>query len=323
MRYSRIVVFCWLALAPQLSAEGSRPYKGPIIDVHLHTLPLTSSVPQEFTPGGVRPVAGNGADLLRATLAEMRRYNVVRGYVMPGTLTANFGAERAWAAQSGGLLIPGLNIVGTDENGSPPVWGDPMSLRKAVRDYRYGLLGELVLQYLGIRATDPRLAPYWALAEELDIPIGIHMGMSFPGIAYDPAARGFRSWLGNPQTLEDVLADHPKLRVYLMHAGLPFLSETIAVMHLYPQVYVDLAAIDWLWPSEHFNDYLQTLMKAGLGERIMFGSDQMIWPEGIGLAIARINDAPFLTWEQKRDIFYANAVRFFRESPEPGPSPSR
>jgi uncharacterized protein len=44
----------------------------------------------------------------------------------------------------------------------------------------------------------------------------------------------------------------------------------------------------------------------------MFGSDQMVWPEAIGMAIEGIQSANFLTEEQKRDIFYNNAVRFFR-----------
>ena len=44
----------------------------------------------------------------------------------------------------------------------------------------------------------------------------------------------------------------------------------------------------------------------------MFGSDQMIWPEGIGMAIEGIESATFLTAEQKRDIFFGNAVRFLR-----------
>ncbi|HKY29834.1 MAG TPA: hypothetical protein VJM12_17975 [Pyrinomonadaceae bacterium] len=44
----------------------------------------------------------------------------------------------------------------------------------------------------------------------------------------------------------------------------------------------------------------------------MFGSDQMIWPEGIGMAIEGVESAKFLTYAQKRDIFYNNAVRFFR-----------
>jgi len=44
----------------------------------------------------------------------------------------------------------------------------------------------------------------------------------------------------------------------------------------------------------------------------MFGSDQMWWPETIGMAIKAIESAEFLTAEQKRDIFYNNAVRFLR-----------
>ena len=51
-------------------------------------------------------------------------------------------------------------------------------------------------------------------------------------------------------------------------------------------------------------------MRAGFGKRLMFGSDQMIWPEGIGMAIEGIESAKFLTEEQKRDMFYNNAVRF-------------
>jgi len=46
----------------------------------------------------------------------------------------------------------------------------------------------------------------------------------------------------------------------------------------------------------------------------MFGSDQMVWPEAIERAIAVINDAPFLSAAQKRDIFYNNAARFLRLS---------
>jgi predicted TIM-barrel fold metal-dependent hydrolase len=53
-------------------------------------------------------------------------------------------------------------------------------------------------------------------------------------------------------------------------------------------------------------------MREGFGKRLMFGSDQMIWPEGIGMAIEGIESAEFLTGEQKRDIFYSNAVRFLR-----------
>jgi hypothetical protein len=46
----------------------------------------------------------------------------------------------------------------------------------------------------------------------------------------------------------------------------------------------------------------------------MFGSDQMVWPELIERSIEIIERAPFLSEEQKRDIFYNNAARFLRLS---------
>jgi predicted TIM-barrel fold metal-dependent hydrolase len=47
----------------------------------------------------------------------------------------------------------------------------------------------------------------------------------------------------------------------------------------------------------------------------MFGSDQVVWPEAIGMAIAGIESADFVTEEQKRDIFCRNAARFLRLEP--------
>ena len=46
--------------------------------------------------------------------------------------------------------------------------------------------------------------------------------------------------------------------------------------------------------------------------RIMFGSDAMTWPDAIGYSIRVIKEAPFLNEDQKRDILYNNAKRFFR-----------
>lgn len=36
----------------------------------------------------------------------------------------------------------------------------------------------------GLAPADPSLEPYFALAEELDIPVGIHMGLAPPGVSY-------------------------------------------------------------------------------------------------------------------------------------------
>ena len=66
------------------------------------------------------------------------------------------------------------------------------------------------------------------------------------------------------------------------------------------------------FPRAEFYRYLRTLVEAGFGKRIMFGSDQMIWPQTIEIDIERIESAPFLSEQQKRDILYNNAARFFR-----------
>ncbi len=83
-------------------------------------------------------------------------------------------------------------------------------------------------------------------------------------------------------------------------------------MFAHPRVYVDVAVIDFAWPRAEFHSYLKRLVNAGMGKRIMFGSDQMVWPEAVDVAIEAIEQAEFLSAEQKRDIFYNNAARFLR-----------
>ena len=158
----------------------------------------------------------------------------------------------------------------------------------------------------GQAPNDPALAPYFALAEEFDVPVLIHTG----GIG--PPVPGFRSAAGRPLLLEDVLARHRKLRVFVENSGYPYLDEMIALMYMYPQVYVDVSTITWIIPRSMFHRHLSGLMEAGLGTRIMFGSDQMNWPEAIDDAVEAVQSAPMLTAAQKRDILYNNAARFLR-----------
>ncbi|MHC1744893.1 MAG: amidohydrolase family protein [Syntrophobacteraceae bacterium] len=167
-------------------------------------------------------------------------------------------------------------------------------------------MGELTGQYYGLSPNDAALEPYFQLAEGADVPVLIHtLGIGGP-------IPTFRSHRGNPLLLEEVLVNHPKLRIWVENAGYPFLQEIIALMYQYPQVYADLSTITWIIPREAFHDYLRSLIRAGLGKRLMFGSDQMIWPETMAMAIEGIESADFLSEEQKRDIFFNNAVRFLR-----------
>jgi uncharacterized protein len=87
-------------------------------------------------------------------------------------------------------------------------------------------------------------------------------------------------------------------------------------MQLYPQVYADLSgfAFNPGIPRAEFYGYLEALLRAGLGKRLMFGSGLTPeeWPREIRTAIALINEVPFLTSEQRDDFFGNNAAMFLR-----------
>ena len=295
-------------LAVSACALAQTPSREPIIDVHLHAYPPDEAIPDIANPAnGKKPGVKTGEEHRQAVLAEMKRLNIVKGVVSGGSGDRLAAAIR-WREAAPDRIIAGAGIRGSEDTPLPPL----DVLRKAFQDGRLGVLGEVTAEYAGATLSDPRYEPYLALAEELDIPVALHTGTGPPGISYDDCCRGFRVALGNPILIEDALNRHPKLRVSLMHAGWPFLQETIAILFEYPQVYADVGAADWLLPRAEFHAYLGALMRAGFGKKIMFGSDQMYWPEGLGLAVEGIESAPFLSPAEKRDIFYNNAVRFLK-----------
>ena len=317
-----------LLLSGPLHAQQPPP---PIIDMHLHAMPLAAfsgmggpppiphCVPMTDYPvpesGRRWPEIFRSRDLpcratwsprtdeevMRQTLAIMERRNVVG--VTSGPLVARY--EEAAADR----VIPSLSFGG----GPNPPTVD--SVRRAIEDGGFTVLGEVAVQYGGMTPDDPSLAPYWALAEELDIPVGIHIGTGPVGAPYLPFKR-YRARLHSPLVLEEVLVRHPGLRVYIMHAGWPMLDDLLAVLWTHPHVYVDLGVIDWALPRAEFHRYLRRIVEAGFGKRVLFGSDQMIWPETLEMAIENVESADFLTAEQKRDIFFDNAARFLRLSPQ-------
>jgi predicted TIM-barrel fold metal-dependent hydrolase len=297
------LALCLALGADAASAQSStvRRYAGPIIDVHVH-----GDIPRVARPN---PVTGSAParsvdELIAGITRECVRHRVVRA-VVSGSL-ANL---HSWKEADSRRFVAAPMILRAS---AQPL--DIASLRAAVRDG--AIVGEITAQYAGLAPDDPVLAPYWKLAEELDVPAMIHLGTSFPRTANN-GMPGFRVRLGNPLLLEDTLVAHPKLRLWVAHGGLPFEQEMFALLAQYPEVYIDLSVINWIGGVEgraQFHAFLESAIRRGYSKRIMFGSDAMAWPDVIGLAIDGVDSAPFLTDEQKADIFYNNAVRFFRWS---------
>jgi hypothetical protein len=328
MRVVVAAAACALLLIP-LAAQQREP----IIDVHMHALaadaqgppPLGMCTPfpqfpawdpatpygdqfigQLKTPACADPIWSPTTDdeLMNQTLAVAERRNVI------GVLSGPAGRVAAWVKANPCRFIRGLSFQLNDKDTPSPAALRTMHARGELQ-----VLGELTNQYAGILPNDPRMEPYWALAAELDIPVGIHIGTGPPGVIYLGAA-GYRAQMHSALTIEDVLVKRPKLRVYIMHAGYPMIDDLLAVLYTHPQVYVDVGVIVYTQPRPAFYRYLQAIVDAGFISRVMFGSDQMVWPAAIERAITVIEEAPFLTTQQKRDIFYNNAARFLRLSKE-------
>lgn len=328
--------FLFALLIGPLPAAAQPPL--PIIDMHLHARhadyagpnppPMCTPFPMmprwdPSQPGDAgltfnamppceHPIfpATSDKQVLEETIAVMKRRNII------GMVSGEPELMATWKAAAPERIIVGLDLrIGADGAQSHVAVRAPKDVRDLYAKGAFQVLGEVMAQYEGVPADDPRLEPYWALAEELGIPVGIHLGPGGPGDPYF-GSPGYRARNSSALRMEEVLVRHPKLRVYLMHAGYPLLEDLRALLFAHPQVYVDLASIIYTEPRAVFYRYLQGIVEAGYGDRVMFGSDQMIWPGVIEPSIKVIEDAPFLSEAQKRDILYNNAARFLRLSEE-------
>ena len=299
---------CCLAVVFGLVAPAGGAGQGRrIIDVHVHAQELWVPPGSLAEDAGIPRATGlrapaSGAEVQAATLAAFDELGIELAIV---------SGERAelYRAQAPDRILASPMLTGTDV----PV----DSVRSWFSSDRFQALAEFAPQYSGLTPDAPELEPYFALAEEFDVPVGIHMGPGPPGAAYN-GSPAFRMADANPMALEPVLVAHPALRVFVMHAGWPFLDEMVGLLYGYPQLYVDIGVINWILPRPEFHQYLRRLVDAGFGDRIMFGSDQMVWPGAIAQAIEAVESADFLTESQKDDIFFNNAARFLRLSDASG-----
>ncbi len=231
------------------------------------------------------------------TLDRMETYHVVKAMV-------SGSAAGAWYDGDPGRFLVG-SMIDTRRS-------DVDSLREQHAAGRLHAIGEMGPYYEGLRADDPAVAPFFDLANELGIPAAYHL---FPGggpgsVYAGGMMAGIRAANANPIQIEDVLLARPGMKLYVMHAGWPYLEDMKALMYAHPQLYVGIGGINWLVPTAEFHAFLKGLIDAGYGRRILFGTDQMGWPAAIDDAFRAVDSASFLTDEQKADIFYHNAARF-------------
>jgi uncharacterized protein len=333
-RLATACLACLTAAAPA-AAQNDQGRRPPVIDIHVHTFGgMPGGTPMcPWPPGFVAsdpkgPEATNGwakqdcalplqpsaspDEYMKAVLAEWERLNVT------AVVMGDPASVRRWKAAAPGRVIMGTSFMNSPTAGQyDPVDG----LRREFTSGGFQVMGEIGLQYQGVSPSDMSVDRYFALAEELDIPVGIHMGTGGSGRA-NVAMPKFRGSMGDPLLLEDLLARHPKLRLWIMHAGYPMIDNLLTLLQANSHVHVDVAGLIWSYPRLEVDRYIQRIVEAGFGDRVLFGTDQLVWPKLMETSIEVIDRASYLTPQQKRDILYNNAARFLRLPADSAPRPA-
>lgn len=304
MKHSTYILACCLLI----SCNTTEYYDGPIIDVHMHSFSHDRyGTPTPSNPiTGVTPNTKSNQEVIEFTMKEMERLNIQMALI-----SGPLKNVKEWKAKGLDKFVGGLYYH--PRNPLP-------ELHKVKDEYEsgtIGIFGELGLAYGGLTPNDSIVQQYFKFAEANEIPVGIHMALGEPNLSISWAPK-FRVEHINPLIIEDLVIKFPKLKIYLMHAGWPFLEDTKAIMCMFDNVYADLSLINWLIPEAEFQDYVRGLtnmdgIECDLTKRLMYGSDQMVWQDAIELSIKNIQKIPFLNKDQKADIFYNNAKRFLNK----------
>jgi uncharacterized protein len=161
----------------------------PVIDVHVHAMdesfpgggpmcpneakflasdPKTKEAPfgwdvEECTP---KLYPAEKGEYLRDMVGEMKRLNVT------AVVFGDPKSVQKWKDAAGDRVIPGTSF---NEGMQPGARVSLEELRKHFTTDGFKVMGEIGLQYEGLSPSDPSVDKYFALAEELDIPVAIHI----------------------------------------------------------------------------------------------------------------------------------------------------
>ncbi|MGA7877029.1 MAG: amidohydrolase family protein [Desulfoferrobacter sp.] len=173
-------------------------------------------------------------------------------------------------------------------------------LERLVHDFGFRGL-KLYPTYQYYYPNEPMIYPLYARAQELGIPISLHIGSSI--------FKGARLKYGDPIFLDDVAVDFPGLVLLQCHSGRPFwYQKSFSLARLHKNIYMEISGL----PPKKLLDYFPELER--IAHKVIYGSD---WPgiptikENIE-AIRRLR----LSDDSKRKILGENAARLLHITDE-------
>jgi uncharacterized protein len=268
-----------------------------IVDAHVHFMPerVQQAVWRWFdglTPAWPVTYRSPAAQRL-ATLARMGvRHHTALAYAhRPGMLTfLNDYTLQLAAAEP--AVIPTFTI-----------YPEPGAGQETARCLRAG--GRCVKVHLQVGAFDPNdslLSESWALLRDAGTPVVIHAGAVADG-------SGNEQWCG-PGPVRRLLDRFPGLRLVIAHLGAPDYAEFLSLAEQHPGVWLDTAMV--FGDPPFLGAFPPRLVPrlAGLGPRIVFGSDFPTIPQAVAAQLSALR-ALGLGDGWLRAVLWANGLRLF------------
>jgi len=166
-------------------------------------------------------------------------------------------------------------------------------LERLVRDHSFRGL-KLYPTYQHYYPNDSMIYPLYAKAQELGIPVMLHIGSS--------VFVGSRLKYGDPIYLDDVAVDFSELILIQCHSGRPFwYDKAFGLARIHENVYMEISGL----PPQMLLNYFPELER--IAEKVIYGSD---WP-GVPTIKENIQALKGLTISEdsKRKILGENAAR--------------
>ncbi len=301
-----------LALIDSLGSKYNTLKDYPVIDVHQH---LYNDVTYWGGPQASKNLNSPTTAMLhyKRLVEVMKENNVVLG--LPSTRMETCEYYFNTYPENRQLFYYGLDFWYAPDAVCQPYVAN--KLDSLVKVNAINVIGELFGVYYGKSHDDSCYQSLYAIADKYNIPVSIHTGVipdnwlkNFPNYSIE---------LANPASLRPILKKWSNINFNAMHSGLSysdkynFENNMIDMLLTFDNLYCDIGAACWMPETQLKTEkFILSAIEKGLEDRILFGSDQMVWPDAVSVGIKFIKDANFLTLAQKKKILYRNAAQFLR-----------
>lgn len=295
MGFSRALAWLLMGLLVGLAAGCGSPPESPgvlvdgqrlaVVDMHLHTGTWEKLTPRfqdrvaERVPRFMQWIMPYATPLTlsgKAILREMDNAGVTGGVVFAlysphstGNASNEFVAEQiALSPQRlfgfASLRVDQWNTTGPEE----------LAKLSAALQMPNFIGIKMAHAHQQLRLDDERFYPIYEVASRLNKPVYLHTGTSpNPGTRNEPP-------YVDPAYLEEAIRLYPNTIFILGHTGydslgkaLTFTDSALRLAKIYPNVYLEPGALGARRAEKVLNDFLTRLKKAGLIDRMIYGSD--------------------------------------------------